>query len=67
MERCPVCGQMTWEYDYSRGRWACVCYDCASRYSGGESRPLTAERLQLESPRGPASAVQRSRQPRRDR
>jgi hypothetical protein len=33
MERCPHCGQMTWEYEYSRGRRACVSYDCPSRRS----------------------------------
>jgi hypothetical protein len=29
MRKCPVCGRMTLEYDYSRGEWMCVCYECS--------------------------------------
>ena len=46
MERCPVCGKMTYEYDYARQEWVCVCYDCAETRDNGApySQAMPAER-----------------------
>ena len=62
MERCPACGRMTYEYDYTRQDWVCVSYACSAEgrengRRGGDEARESAEKKRFASEKEPGFKV----------